>query len=233
MSDRDEPEQDLTPEQEAQVRRLLSDARHTDPVPADVVARLDRVLAGLGDDSAREATVVRLADRRRTATRWLVAAAAVVVVGVGGDQVLDGFNGFGGANDASVPAAETQNEDNGVGAESPESTDGDAESHSPGDRAQLAKVRPQLLAADAEAVRDGVAVYDYELVDGMRDEDYAAAARAVCPTGDWGSGRYVAVRYAGDPGWIVFRNPEGDTQEADLFLCGSELAQRSLTLPYP
>ena len=47
MSDRDEPEQ------EAQVRRLLSTARHTDPMPGDVVARLDRVVAGLGDDSAR------------------------------------------------------------------------------------------------------------------------------------------------------------------------------------
>ena len=233
MSDRDKPEQDLTPEQEAQVRRLLSDARHTDPVPADVVARLDRVLEGLGDDSAREATVVRLADRRRKATRWLVAAAAVIVVGVGGNQVLDGFNGFSGANDASVPAAEAQNEDNGVGAESPESTHGDGEPQAPGDRARLAKVRPQLLAADAEALRDGVAVYDYELVDGKRDEDFEAAARAVCSTGDWGSGRYIAVRYAGDPGWIVFRKPEGDTQEADLFLCGSELARRSLTLPYP
>src|SRR5687767_6234813 len=99
MSDRDQPEQDLTPEQEAQVRRLLSDARHTDPMPGDVVARLDRVLAGLGDDSAREATVVRLSDRRRTATRWLVAAAAVVVLGVGGNQLLDGLGSSAGDAD--------------------------------------------------------------------------------------------------------------------------------------
>jgi hypothetical protein len=70
-------------------------------------------------------------------------------------------------------------------------------------------------------------------VAGQRNQDDAELAAAVCPIGDWGSGRYVAVRYAGDPGWIVFRKPEGDTQEADLFLCGSELARRSLTLPYP
>jgi hypothetical protein len=233
MSDRDEPELELTPEQEAQVRRLLSDARHTAPMPGDVVARLDRVLAGLDADQAREATVVRLADRRRKATRWLVAAAAVVVVGVGGNQLLDGLNGFSGADDASSPAAETQDEDNAVGAESPESTDGDAAPQTPGDRAPLAKVRPQMLADDAATVRDGVAGYAYSFVAGQRNQDDAELAAAVCPIGDWGSGRYVAVRYAGDPGWIVFRKPEGDTQEADLFLCGSELARRSLTLPYP
>lgn len=235
MSDRDEPEQDLTPEQEAQVRRLLADARHTDPMPGVVVDRLDRVLAGLGDDAARQATVVRLADRRRTATRWLVAAAAVVVVGVGGNQVLDGFTGSSGADDASSPAAEAAQDEDQVSEDGATGgpTRGEAEPQSPGDRAQLAKVRPQMFAEDADALRDGVAAYDYELVDGTRSENYADLAAAVCPTGAWGAGRYVAVRYAGDPGWIVYRKPEGDTQEADLFLCGSELARRSLTLPYP
>ena len=38
---------ELTPEQEAEVRRLLADARHTEPMPDAVVARLDRVLADL------------------------------------------------------------------------------------------------------------------------------------------------------------------------------------------
>jgi hypothetical protein len=231
MSDRDEPEQDLTPGQEAQVRRLLSDARHTDPMPGDVVARLDRVLAGLGADQAREATVVRLADRRRKATRWLVAAAAVVVVGVGGNQLLDGLNGFSGANDASVPAAEADRDASGDGAAAPETTDDWVEAS--GGRARLAQVRPRTLADDATALRDRVDAYDYDFAATQRNQTNSELAAAVCSTGAWGSGRYVAVRYAGDPGWIVFRKPEGDTQEADLFLCGSELARRSLTLPYP
>ena len=44
------PDDDLTPEEE-QVRRLLADARHTEPMPADVAARLDEVLAGLPRDA--------------------------------------------------------------------------------------------------------------------------------------------------------------------------------------
>ncbi len=129
MSDHDEPDQTLTPEQDARVRRLLADARHTDPMPGDVVARLDRVLAGLADEPARAATVVRLADRRRRATRLLVAAAAVVAVGFGGSQLLDGFGGSG-AGDHASPAAEAQDEDttSGLDPESGDAEPGDAES---------------------------------------------------------------------------------------------------------
>ena len=41
---------ELTPEQEAAVRRLLAEARHDEPVPAEVAARLDEVLDGLVAD---------------------------------------------------------------------------------------------------------------------------------------------------------------------------------------
>jgi hypothetical protein len=44
------PADGLTPEQE-EVRRLLADARHVDPMPDDVVDRLDQVLAGLATES--------------------------------------------------------------------------------------------------------------------------------------------------------------------------------------
>ncbi len=226
MTDQHEPARDLTPDEESRVRRLLADARHTDPMPDDVVARLDRVLAGLAEEPAREAAVVRLADRRRRATRLLVAAAAVVVVGFGGAQVIGGLGA--GSNDALTgadeePAAESA-EDPGVS--------GDAENEGPTalpDRA--AKIRPQSFAADAQALRD--AARNYTLTERQAQRDGSAAVLDVCTTGAWGAGRYVAVRYAGDPGWIVFRRPQGSTQVADLFLCGSELASRSLTLPYP
>ena len=41
---------ELTPDQAERVRRLLAEARHTEPMPDDVAARLDRVIAGLADD---------------------------------------------------------------------------------------------------------------------------------------------------------------------------------------
>ncbi len=234
MSDHDEPEQTLTPEQDAQVRRLLADSRHADPMPGDVVARLDRVLAGLADEPARAATVVRLADRRRKATRLLVAAAAVVAVGFGGSQVLDGLGGadMEASSSADEDSAPESAEDPANGATADDAPGGESEPQStPSDRARLAKVRVQAFADDAAALRDGRGVYALDGQNGVEVDDDLAAA--VCPTGSWGAGRYVAVRYAGDPGWIVFRRPQGDTQVADLFLCGSELARRSLTLPYP
>lgn len=224
---------DLTPEEETRVRRLLADARHTEPMPDDVVARLDRVLAGLAEEPTREAAVVRLADRRRRATRLLVAAATVVVVGVGGSQVIDGMGSSssedaGGA--ADVPAAESEAE----GGDTDEAQGlGDQPNGEPApvrDQLRVAKVRPETFAADADKLRDGQRNL---LTESQASREDVAALDAVCSSGAWGAGRYVAVRYAGDPGWIVFRRPQGDTQVADLFLCGSELASRSLTLPYP
>jgi hypothetical protein len=236
MFDPEEPGRTLTPEQEAQLRRLLADARHTDPMPDDVVARLDRVLSGLAEEPVRSATVVRLAERRRTATRWLVAAAAVVVLGVGGSQLLDGLGGVGMDATSSAdeePAAESAEEPRDGAATGDSSPGGEAEPQESSDPRRLAKVRVEAFADDTEALRDGVTASDYDLPNASRADDFAELADVVCPTGAWGAGRYVAVRYAGDPGWIVFRRPQGDTQVADLFLCGSELASRSLTLPYP
>ena len=79
------PADGLTPEQET-VRRLLADARHAEPMPDDVVDRLDRVLAGLAAGSPDElepppaaAAVVSLASRRRRRAATLLVAAAAVV----------------------------------------------------------------------------------------------------------------------------------------------------------
>ena len=95
---------------------------------------------------------------------------------------------------------------------------------------RVAKIRPQQFAADAQDLRD--VARNYATGDGVELNERHAVLD-VCTTGAWGAGQYVAVRYARDPGWIVFRRPQGSTQVADLFLCGSELASRSLTLPYP
>ncbi|MCW2791044.1 MAG: hypothetical protein JWO76_142, partial [Nocardioides sp.] len=100
MSD-DDP--DLTPEQEREVRRLLADARHTEPVPGDVAARLDRVLAELAAGEPGPTPVTTLASRRRhRAVSVLVAAAAVVVVGIGLGQVVGTRGGDGDAGGVSA-----------------------------------------------------------------------------------------------------------------------------------
>lgn len=84
---------DLTPAQEEAVRRLLAEARETGPMPGDVAARLDAVIADLArtpdtDTPAVEpATVVPL--HRRRLPRLVLAAAAVTALGLGTAQVLD------------------------------------------------------------------------------------------------------------------------------------------------
>lgn len=234
MESEDGPETGLTPEQEAQLRRLLADARHTDPMPASVATRLDRVLTGLAEEPARREKVIRLAERRRRVTRLLVAAAAVVVVGVGGAQLVGNLDGAGSpsAGNAQSDAEEAVPR---AGAEAHagdapgggDHADADEEPTTSSGRPEApAKIRAQAFALDTATLRDRSRAGDYSLPERNELSDD-------CPTGAWGAGRYVAVRYAGDPGWIVFRRPEGDTQVADLFLCGTELARRSLTLPYP
>ena len=245
MTVTDQPEQELTPEQEAQVRRLLADARHTEPPPDAVVARLDKVLAGLADEPAREATVVRLADRRRRAATMLVAAAAVVVVGIGIAQVIPGDDGGGDAatsaefaEDADAPNA-IQGEDEGQPpSEAPQGESYGSQSGTPDDRAAF-RVSSERFARDAATLQ--VIAANLALSDGQFDLDQRygtesgdlVSGRAVCEPGAWGRGRFVSVVYDKAPGWLVLRKPQGESQIADLFLCGSEVVVRSVTLPYP
>lgn len=232
-----DPARELSAEEEQRVRALLAEARHTDPMPADVTARLDRVIADLSEESPGGADVVPLATRRRRASRLLVAAAAVVVVGVGGSQVLNGLgltaSEDSGAGDASVhaeePGEESAAEAGGLNADEDQPSAQDDRVPAPSAATRVARVRPRSFATDARELRDGSAAFLGE-ADSERD---AGKQGPVCDAGEWGPGSYVAVRYAGDPGWIVFRRPQGDTQVADLFLCGSDVASRSLTLPYP
>lgn len=113
---------DLTRAQEEAVRRLLAGARETAPMPDDVAARLDAVLADLagttasapadaaGEAEETPATVVPL--RRRRWPRLVLAAAAVTAVGLGTVQVLDRTGG--GLGDDSAPADSAGRADGGT-----------------------------------------------------------------------------------------------------------------------
>jgi hypothetical protein len=239
------PDPGLSPAQEQQVRRLLADARHTDPVPDDVVARLDRVLADLASEPDREAAVVHLADRRRNVGRWLVAAAAVVVLGVGVNEVVDLAGSSGGSD--SLTAS-----DESAGEEEPAAAPGAAEGGASADSRDATRTRPYRVSEDdfsrdVDALRvlplDAVSGSVDEPSDGELNSDgqaaydrgalRRAASQEVCEPGGWGRGGYVPVLYDRAAGWVVLRRPRGETQVVDLFICGSEQAVRSVTLPVP
>lgn len=117
-------ERDLTPEEEAELSRLLADAGGPVPTPPEVVARLDDVLAGLVEERAADpidssdptVPAVRAVpggpvslDAERRRRRWpkvLLAAAAVAAGGYGLGAALTGTT-MSGDGDSALSADES------------------------------------------------------------------------------------------------------------------------------
>lgn len=244
---------DLTPEQAREVRRLLADARHTEPVPTDVSARLERVLADLADQQAAHApgvddpdptapgTVTELASRRRRrAATLLVAAAAVVAVGVGLGQVVGKAREGQSDSSASAPAAgdalrpeRSPSDEPGSAGGQDQSLNGPHAAQEDAGVAQLAdlphplRVRSDHFSADVHRVRREARRVPATDPQALRGDRRTRDCRLMA----WGRGTQVLVRYDGSPAVVVLRPPTGDTQVADLFRCGSEDLLRSTTLP--
>ena len=219
---------DLTPEQETRVRRLLSDARHAEPIPEDVVARLDRVLAQLavGDihDTSDTGPVVLLAARRRRRVgTLLVAAAAVVAVGVGLGQLT------GGSNESADTAASDAGS-NSSAREAPEAAGQDIPAPTYALRSPV-PIRPDRFSHDVARLQPLAGNLPDSPGPGSASTDDRVAF--ACRPGDWGAGTFVPVVYGGEPAVLVLRRVTGDTQVVDLFQCGSSDPLRSITLPAP
>jgi hypothetical protein len=260
----------LDPAQEERVRRMLADARHTEPLPTDVAERLDRVLAELAGQSApgptttsaaatadtaaeprRGASVLPLTPaRRRRAGRLVLAAAAVVVVGFGATQVLDGAGSDQGSS--STGGSARSEAGGGAGADTggasgpaaPRSLDGGTTTD-PGPRRSTDGARTsQLDTSRVFRVRAGHFTQDVTRLgrvaptaansadlDGVLVAPAGGDRFAGCRPDGWGVGQRVPVIYAGQPGVLIFRDPEGETRVVDLFQCGSADVLRSVTLP--
>jgi hypothetical protein len=230
VTERPEPED--APEI-AEVRRLLAEARHTEPMPDDVAGRLDDVLSGLAGETSvvdptppepgdvHQGEVVPIAaHRRRKVAGLLVAAAAVVVGGVTLAPHLS-------TGSDSAPSA--QSEDAAGGTQDNNFGDTGQQSSPPktpeNDSAQMAKglvvVRPRHFSDDARQGRR------------LLDRVYAAeTAKPPCPDVP-GPGRRVAAEYRHAPAVLVYRRARGNSQVVDLYVCGNDRPVRSTTLPVP
>lgn len=256
MADQDHPELRLDPEREDDVRRLLAEARHDEPIPEDVAARLDRVLAQLAaEDAADSPSLADLAvqRRRRRARNLLVAAVAVGVVGVGLGQLGrdDDPTMYSGAGPASAGA------DTAAVLEDLSSAESSAE-----EPARLSQRRPApeptssvpLVVGDddlgAVAEQEAAAVVhdfsgsanapeDPSQSPGALDNDLkrdladveAAGSWFICKAAPFGPGRLVAVQYLGGPAVLALRPPTGDSVVAELLRCGTGAVLRSATIP--
>lgn len=214
------------------VRRLLADARHDEPMPADVADRLHGVITSL----QREDDVVPLtaARDRRSAKRrpWLgaglVAAAAAVVVGVGIGSLGGALSGGDGAESTSG-AAESASDAGGSAAESGEQAPG------------ATTLRTDQLQ-DAFAARGVHALSSADLLAGVRRlvADLGALEAPTtqpgtggfpCAPADWGPGDLVPVLLDGAPAVLAVRPANGDERVADVLECGTGALLRSVTVP--
>jgi len=236
-------EPELTPAQEDVVRRHLADARHTEPIPDDVADRLDAVLAGLRADTSEKtspavaagrdedelhAPVIDLAARRRRRfTQGLVAAAFVVVAGVGATQLGLPSGGDGsadmGAEPASVPSYSAQEgERDPLGA--PSASPGTGNTLTSG--VDVPTVRPEHFAFDAEQLSSKA---DLAPTSGEEDSN-AATTPCVRPARGESA---LAVYYRNLLSTLLFHRPVNHTQEVELYVCGERTAARRATVPAP
>lgn len=224
---------ELTAAQEQAVRALLAAARHDEPLPADVAARLDATLADLqaereaGREAAAPAPVVplsRAARRRRITGAALVAAAAVVVAGVGIGQLTGGVGSDSGESSMAGDAG-AEREYAGGAVESPLKSRPNQSSAPEQQQAPADSASERATELDAQSFREDVrrlAPAD-ELPARVRD-------RLRCEVPGTGRGTRVAVTYETRDGVLVFRDPAADRQRVDLYLCGSDAIVRTVVL---
>ncbi len=233
---------ELTPEQEAAVRRMLAEARHDAPIPPDVADRLDTVLAGLTRDepgSPGVAPVVDLAARRRrrNAAALLAGAAAVIVAGFAGGQLIGADSDDSGADTASAGSNADREAKNDAGGEAaaPESLGDDAAS-APADEVpvplgQALRLSSQHLARDVTDQLGSFATSSGS----VRAPGYAAFDAVGCTPppapSKFGGGELFPALFDGRPAVLALRPPAGGTQQADVLACDTATSLASVTIP--
>lgn len=245
----DPAEESLDPRAEAALRRALADARHTDPAPVDVAARLDDVLARLRDGEPSAPIVdLEARRRRRTATRLLAAAAAVIVVGGVGARVFGpGPSGSDAASSSQVESGSSGTDGDpqrdAVGGASaqvaapptdpdgavPQSSEAQDYSGASGSLTRLSSI-PELTEAGFVRQVAQLQPSVRQAARSTRALSLDAGVNAACGPGAYGEGTAVLVDYDGDPAVLVFRPASGQTQIVDLLQCGSAEVVRSTTL---
>ena len=242
----------LPPEQEA-VRRLLADARHEGPVPAEVVTRLDDTLASLVAErasagAAADGSPGRVVDigsrRRRVAGIGLLAAASVVVAGVALGQVLprgadDSADSSAGSSAGSSLADSPSSQDDGAGASTEEGGDAGPESDllEPDPKETFLQPGladgPTLFSDDDEDIIGQLVELRPDVTDGPQRLKSLAALRGCDNVAPGPSAAVVSAQVDGEMGLVVFRRPVGEFQRVELYVCGDPDPVRTLTLPAP
>jgi len=232
---------ELTPEQESEVRRLLAEARHDQPIPVEVGDRLDRVLAGLSRDEPGAPGVAPVLDlaarrRRRNAAALLAGAAAVIVAGFGIGQVIDvgGSADDAGGGSASGSAARDRADKPGFSSDdSAGESGGDTEAQEAPTAATALPSPFSLSSSNLERdVTRQLKRYQSGLAaDTAAPEALAAYGCGPSSAGKYGLGDLFPALYDGEPAVLAIRPASGSTQQADVLACGTAVTLDSATIP--
>lgn len=230
-------------EQEA-VRRLLAAARHDEPMPADVVARLDGVLAELSAETGSpgtdevvaigtdEVVAIGSAPSRRP-RRWpayLLSAAAVVAIGFGVSQMIPSAQ-QSGSGDADSGVAEDARPSSGAGSGSqdsvrPPSEAPNAAESAPGYAAKSVPL-PDIKGLEPRPRTQ-------ELKDAQRSERSALRLAQRCVPHDVPPDSLVRpASFRGKDAVVLYLPPTPSERRVEVYVCGSDSEQpvRSLSLP--
>ena len=230
MSDRE-----LTPEQDEAVRALLASGKHTEAMPVEVTARLDDVLAELvAERHEHRAPVVTLASRRRrVVSLGLFAAAAAVVGGVAITQVLPSL---GSQSDSESTSAGAESYDERASEDAGAAKDSAAEDSDAADSAAPQELNERATASEEAAAYDVPTLTRSKLKPQLRavkrgPETAPLSAVPTCPVRGAGSAPQIPITYDGLPGTLVLRAPVAGRQQAEIYLCGEDVAERTVQIP--
>ncbi len=233
---------------DARIRGLLAEARHTEPMPPEVAERLDSVIAGLAaersvagvvpvmapvpaepDAPEPDAEVVALPSPwRRRITTGLVAAAAVVAVGVGVPQLLSTSSDYmsgsesAGGEAGSNPLSESAADSADSAPPGFQSDELDGSSPATAERAYK-DIEFVLATTGNRAAGDAAALLD-EQGDRARDE-------LPCWRKAWGAGDRIPVLYEDRAGVAVVRLAGVAGTRVDFYVCGEKSKVRSVLVP--
>jgi hypothetical protein len=241
----DEQLDPASPEDETRIRALLADARATGPMPADVAARLDGVLADLSaervtvDPVPADNVVPITRTRRHRIVTVLGVAAAIGVFGLGVGAVVNSESGQDDAGSADSAVAERG--DAGFNDEAEAAPTESGNELAPGDepgaeddkvvlREHAFVVRPEHLTRDLARIQralHGPGAADYSR--GMVHAPKGFSCRLTTPD----RGILIGVEYDGAPAFVRFLEPMGESQVVEVLQCGTGDLVRSTTLPTP
>jgi hypothetical protein len=216
------------------LRGLLGDARVTEPVPADVAARLDATLASLRDEDRADSdrtggTVVVL---RRRAGQILVAAAAVAAVAAGTVAVVQGARNDTGTADSATSSAGGLEGADKVAPESSDDLDGARPPAA--DQAAVAELSSAHFAQDAASAMRVLSVQELSADTPVPAATPAAPSPVTTPgdtTGTAGSKDYELQRLKAPPVTATPETLDGTTGSRGSIGCAGPAAPDSVTLP--